>query len=138
MCGREKYTTGITPPIIWLIPLAVMIGAEGQMLEQCVLYGRILLLALPFFMLQFEFESFFVAAEKPQLGLAVTIVCGLTNMVLDALFIVVFSWGLVGAAAATVISQIIGRIANKYSKKNHIHIHQHPVSSYTVFTCIFQ
>ena len=51
-------------------PLAVMIGAEGQMLEQCVLYGRILLLALPFFMLQFEFESFFVAAEKPQLGLA--------------------------------------------------------------------
>ena len=75
-----------------------------------MLYGRILLLALPFFMLQFEFESFFVAAEKPQLGLAVTIVCGLTNMVLDALFIVVFSWGLVGAAAATVISQIIGGV----------------------------
>ena len=94
----------------FLRPLAVMIGAEGQMLEQCVLYGRILLLALPFFMLQFEFESFFVAAEKPQLGLAVTIVCGLTNMVLDALFIVVFSWGLVGAAAATVISQIIGGV----------------------------
>ncbi len=93
-----------------LRPLAVLIGAEGEMLEQCVLYGQILLLALPFYMLQFEFQSFFVAAEKPQWGLAVTVACGLTNMVLDALFIVVFSWGLVGAAAATVMSQMIGGV----------------------------
>lgn len=91
-------------------PLAMLIGAKGEMLEQCVLYGRILLLALPFFMLQFEFQSFFIAAEKPQLGLVVTVVCGLTNMVLDALFIAVFSWGLVGAAAATVISQMVGGV----------------------------
>lgn len=94
----------------FLRPLAVMIGAEGEMLEQCVLYGQILLLALPFYMLQFEFQSFFVAAEKPQWGLAVTVACGLTNMVLDALFIAVFSWGLVGAAAATVMSQMIGGV----------------------------
>ena len=85
----------------FLRPLAVMIGAEGEMLEQCVLYGQILLLALPFYMLQFEFQSFFVA---------VTVACGLTNMVLDALFIAVFSWGLVGAAAATVMSQMIGGV----------------------------
>lgn len=89
-------------------PLAAWMGAEGALLYDCVLYARILLPALPFFMLQFEFQSFFVAAERPQLGLLVTVVCGLTNMVLDALFMAVFSWGLVGAAAATTISQVLG------------------------------
>lgn len=78
------------------------------MLNNCVTYAKVLLLALPFYMLQFEFQSFFITAEKPQLGLAVTVICGLTNMVLDALFMAVFSWGLVGAAAATAISQVLG------------------------------
>lgn len=91
-------------------PLAAFMGAEGEMLDNCVLYARILLLALPFYMLQFEFQSFFIAAEKPQLGLAATVACGLMNMLLDALFMAVFSWGLVGAAAATAISQIFGGV----------------------------
>ncbi len=89
-------------------PLAAFMGAEGDMLNNCVTYARIILPSLPFFMLQFEFQSFFITAEKPQLGLLVTVVCGLTNMVLDALFMAVFSWGLVGAAAATAISQVLG------------------------------
>lgn len=93
---------------IFIRPLAALMGAEGDMLNDCVTYARILLLSLPFFMLQFEFQSFFITAEKPQLGLIVTVVCGLTNMVLDVLFMAVFSWGLVGAAAATAVSQIIG------------------------------
>lgn len=93
---------------IFIRPLAILMGAEGEMLDNCVLYGRILLLSLPFFMLQFEFQSFFITAEKPQMGLVVTVVCGLTNMVLDALFMAFFSWGLVGAAAATAISQMLG------------------------------
>ena len=93
---------------IFIRPLASLMGAEGDMLNNCVTYARILLLSLPFFMLQFEFQSFFITAEKPQLGLMVTVVCGLTNMVLDALFMAVFSWGLVGAAAATAISQVLG------------------------------
>lgn len=89
-------------------PLASLMGAEGEMLNNCVTYARILLLSLPFFMLQYEFQSFFITAERPQLGLLVTVVCGLANMVLDALFMAVFSWGLVGAAAATAISQVLG------------------------------
>lgn len=93
---------------IFIRPIASLMGAEGEMLNNCVTYARILLVSLPFFMLQFEFQSFFIAAEKPQLGLVVTVVCGLTNMVLDALFMAVFSWGLVGAAAATAISQVLG------------------------------
>lgn len=80
------------------------------MLDNCVLYGRIILLVMPAFMLQYEFQSFFVTAEKPQLGLAVTIASGVTNMVLDALLVAVFQFGLTGAAAATAISQVVGGI----------------------------
>lgn len=93
---------------IFIRPLAALMGAEGEMLDNCVLYGRILLLSLPFYMLQFEFQSFFITAERPQMGLVVTVICGLANMVLDGLFMAVFSWGLVGAAAATAVSQMLG------------------------------
>lgn len=93
---------------IFIRPIAELLGAEGEMLKNCVTYGRVILLALPFYMLQYEFQSFFATAEKPQLGLAVTVAAGLTNIVLDALFIAVFKWGLVGAAAATALSQTVG------------------------------
>ena len=94
--------------LIFLRPVAALLGAEGQLLEDCVVYGRIILIANPAFILQMEFQSFFITAEKPQLGLAVTVASGITNMVLDALFVAVFRWGLVGAAAATGISQAVG------------------------------
>ncbi len=96
--------------IIFVRPIAVLLGAEGQMLEDCVIYGRIIIAALPAFMLQFEFQSFFITAEKPKLGLYVTLASGITNMVLDALFMAVFEWGIVGAALATAISQIVGGV----------------------------
>lgn len=105
---------------IFLRPLAALMGAEGAMLDNCVTYGQILLITLPCFMLQFEFQSFFITAGKPQLGLAVTVICGLTNMVLDALFVAVFSWGLVGAATATAVSQVLGGVIPilYFSRKN--------------------
>ena len=87
-----------------LRPIARWMGAEGAMLEDCVLYGGILLLSLTAFMLQNLFQSFFVTAEEPKLGLWVMIAAGVTNMVLDALFIAVFQWGLAGAAAASALS----------------------------------
>lgn len=96
--------------ILFIRPLASMLGADGKMLENCVTYGRIILLVLPCYMLQFEFQSYFATAEKPQIGLAVTIASGVTNMVLDALFVAVFQWGIVGAAAATALSQVVGGI----------------------------
>lgn len=94
--------------IVFIRPIAAMLGAEGAMLDDCVLYGRIILVALPAFMLQQEFQSFFVTAEKPQLGLISSVAAGVTNMVLDALFIAVFQWGIAGAAIATAASQLIG------------------------------
>ena len=97
--------------ILFIRPIASLLGAEGVMLEQCVAYGRIILIALPAYMLQYEFQSFFVTAEKPQLGLTFTVASGITNMVLDALFMVGFQWGLEGAAAATALSQAVGGLA---------------------------
>ena len=93
---------------IFLENISALLGAEGEMLKQSVMYGRTLLISLPFLMLQFEFQSFFVTAEKPQLGLVMTVIAGVTNMVLDALFIAVFRWGIMGAAIATATSQFAG------------------------------
>ncbi len=93
-----------------LRPLMAAMGAQGQMLDDSVLYGRILLVALPFFMLQNMFQGFLVTAEKPKLGLCVIGVAGVANMVLDALFMAVFKWGIVGAAVATAISQVLGGV----------------------------
>ena len=91
-------------------PIAQLLGAQGELLEKCVLYGRVCLPALPMFMLQLEYQSFMIAAEKPNLGLAITVISGVTNMVLDALFIAGFGWGIVGAALATGASQVVGGI----------------------------
>lgn len=93
---------------VFIRPLALLLGAEGEMAEECVLYGRIILLALTAFMLQNVFQSFLVTAEKPKLGLYVTIAAGVTNMVLDFVFVAVLSWGVAGAAAATAMSQLVG------------------------------
>lgn len=90
--------------------VASALGAAGEMLEISVLYGRILAAGLPMFMLQMGFQSLFVTAEKPKLGLMVTIISGVTNMVLDALFVAVFRWGIVGAASATIMSQFVGGV----------------------------
>jgi len=94
--------------VFLLRPLLELFGAQGLMLEQAVLYGKILLVSMPFWNLQFLFQIFFVTAEKPRLGLYVTLLAGITNMVLDALFIAVFHWGITGAAVATALSQIVG------------------------------
>lgn len=89
-------------------PVSIFLGASGELLENCVLYGRILFVSLTPFMLQNVFQSFFVTAEKPKLGLYVAIAAGLTNILLDFLFIAVFRWGLAGAALATAASEYMG------------------------------
>lgn len=104
-----------------LLPrIAVLLGAEGQLLTDCVQYGRILMIALPMQMVQVEFQSFFVTAEKPNLGLWTTVAAGCTNIVLDALLVAVFPFGLIGAALATALSQAVGGIIPLiyFSRKN--------------------
>lgn len=107
------FTLGLSlllalPLFLLMEPLARLLGAEGEMVRQCVVYGRICALGLPGFMLQMCFQSFFMVAERPQLGTKLSLVCALTNMVLDAVFIVGFGWGLAGAAAASMIACFVG------------------------------
>ena len=96
--------------IVFLRPIAQALGATEEMLEDCVVYGRIILCFNTAFMLQNLFQTFLTAAQKPQLGLLCTVAAGLTNIVLDALFVAVFRWGIVGAAVATGLSQTIGGV----------------------------
>lgn len=94
--------------LLGLERIAVWLGARGEMLDNCILYGRVILPSMPLFLLQSTFQSFFVTAEKPKLGLAFTVAAGGANIVLDALFVMVFRWGLAGAAAATTASVAVG------------------------------
>ena len=106
-CGIVLTVIGF----LFLRPIAAAFGATGEMLDNCVIYGRIILCAETAFMLQNVFQSFLVTAERPQFGLAVTVASGAANMVLDFVFIAIFQWGIVGAAAATAVSQLIGGFA---------------------------
>lgn len=124
--GDRERANGLFSMLIWLSlvasvvlgvigavfmrPIAIWMGAEGEMLDRCVVYGRILMIALPAFVLQNEFQSFLITAERPRLGLWITVAAGVTNIVLDALFVGAFCWGVEGAAAATVISQLVGGV----------------------------
>ena len=103
-CGIVLTAAGL----LCLRPLLSMLGAGGQMLEDCITYGKIILPAVTAYILQYEFQCLFATAEKPKLGLYITIAAGLTNALLDALFIIVFRWGLQGAA--TAIGQCVGGI----------------------------
>lgn len=100
--------------ILFMRPISVLLGAgsEGELLENCVIYGRIVIAALPFFVLQLLFQSFFVTAEKPKLGLSVTVSSGVTNMVLDAVLVLLLpqEYKLIGAAIATAASQTVGGV----------------------------
>ena len=106
ICGVVISTIGV----IYMEPISVFLGADAEMLPDCVLYGRIVLAFNTAFMLQNVFQSFLIAAERPKLGLWVTVVAGVTNMILDALFMAVFHWGVAGAAIATGISQCVGGV----------------------------
>lgn len=106
ICGIILAVFGI----LFIRPIASALGASGRLLEDSVLYGRIILLAIPVYILQYEFQCLFATAEKPTLGLYVTIAAGIANIVLDALFVAILHLGIPGAAAATALSQFVGGV----------------------------
>lgn len=95
---------------LFIRPISVLLGASGELLENCVVYGRILFVSMPAFILMNIFQNFFIAAEKPSLSLKVSLLAGLTNIVLDFVFIVVLKWGIAGAAWATAAGEFLGGI----------------------------
>ena len=111
MLMRLTFIAGAVISFLFILlmrPAAEALGAEGEMVRLAVIYGRILTAALPVYMLQMAFNPFFMVAGRPELGTITSIACGLTNIVLDALFVAVFGWGLTGAAIATAASFLVG------------------------------
>ena len=121
LCGLVLTAVGL----LFLRPFTRLMGAEGELLENSLLYGTINLIALPFYILQYEFQCLFATAEKPKLGLYVTVASGVANMVLDWLLVAVLPFGLAGAAAATAASQFIGGVFPLiyFARKNSSRLH---------------
>ena len=125
MLIRLTFVAGLVISAIFFAfmrPVAVKLGAEGAMIDYAVTYGRILTAALPIYMLQLALQPFCMTAGKPQLGTMTSIACGVTNIVLDALFVAGFGWGLTGAAIATAMSFVVGGaipVAFFNSKRNY-------------------
>lgn len=122
------FAIGVILAVVGLIALptvARLMKAEGVLYDNALLYARIILAALPFYVLQYEFQCLFACAGKPKLGLYVTVAAGVTNMVLDALFVAVFPWGIAGAAAATAVSQFVGGVVPLiyFARKNSSLLH---------------
>lgn len=128
MLVRFSVLVGIictTLILVFMKPLVILLGAEGEMIGYAVLYGRIVGLSLPFFILQMAFQSFYMTAEKPQLGTLMSIICGVANIGLDALLVAGFGMGLAGAAIATSVTISLSGIfplAWFASKKNTTHL----------------
>lgn len=111
---------------ILMKPLVILLGAEGEMVGYAMTYGRIIISILPAFMLQMMFQSFYMTAEKPQMGTTMSLLCGCINILLDALFVVVFDWGLTGAAIATAVSLLVGGVYpvvffSSWQNRTHLH-----------------
>ena len=126
----------LVPGFIFMPWIAAMLGAEGKLLEYSILYGRIFILALPAWILAYSFQLFFVTAEKPRLGLVVTVCAGLCNIALDMLFIIVFQWGLAEAAFS-----FVGTIYNvqllKYAGEDGVVIYGLLMYVSLIFSAIF-
>lgn len=107
---------------VYIEPISMLLGAKGELLNNCIVYARIILIALPFFILELLFQSFFVAAEKPHLGLLVIGMAGVTNIILDVALVILLpmKYKLAGAAVATALSQFVGGVIPLiyFSKKN--------------------
>lgn len=138
------FLIGISASVIGFIfsgSIASLLGAKEELYGNAVLYARILFLSMPVYILQFVFQSFFVAAEKPSLSLKINILAGIANAVLDWLFITIFHWGIAGAAVATAVGQCIGGIvpvlyfARKNSSRLKFTIHTKLYKKAFLITC---
>lgn len=106
--------------------IARWLGAEGELLRQSIIYARICISVAPVFMIQMAFNSFFMAAEKPQLGTALSIASGITNIIVDAVLIVWLKMGIAGAAIGTASGMAVGGLYPIFyfsSKRNSSSLH---------------
>lgn len=120
---------GVVLAVIFFLftrPIAIALGAQGSMVDECVLYARICMFSLPAFMINMAFQSFYMTAGKPQLGTVMSVISGVTNIVLDALLVALLHFGVAGAAVATAMAQLVGGlfpIIYFSSKRNNSTLH---------------
>lgn len=111
MLVRFTAQLGIVMGVLFAVfcpAIARWLGADAGMMHDCVVYGRICMIGMPGFVLQMAFQTFFMAAERPQLGTMMSLVSGVVNIAFDALFVWALRWGVAGAAAATALAQLVG------------------------------
>lgn len=110
---RFSLQIGIVMGVLFALftpTISIWLGADEAMMDECVVYGRLCMIGMPGFVLQMAFQSFYMAAERPQLGTVMSVVSGVVNIALDALFVWALGWGVVGAAVATSVAQLVGGI----------------------------
>ena len=95
---------------LFLPQIITLLGADKSIFQYCIDYARPLLLFIPFGLVQLIFQSVFVANGKPNIGLLVTILGGVANIILDYIFISKLQMGIAGAAIATGIGYAIPAI----------------------------
>lgn len=113
MMVRFSLQIGIVLGVLFALftpTISIWLGADEAMMDECVVYGRLCMIGMPGFVLQMAFQSFYMAAERPQLGTVMSVVSGVVNIALDALFVWALGWGVVGAAVATSVAQLVGGI----------------------------
>lgn len=113
MLVRFAWQLGIVMGLLFALftpTISVWLGADAEMMDECVIYGRLCMIGMPGFVLQMAFQSFYMAAERPQLGTVMSVVSGVVNIALDALFVWALKWGVTGAAIATSVAQLVGGI----------------------------
>ena len=108
MLGTSVFFT--VAGIAVLRPVAYLFGATEDMIDECMVYGTICLIFNTALQAQYTFQSYLIVAEKPKFALIVVVAAGVTNMVLDYLFMAVFHWGIAGAALATGMSQLVAGV----------------------------
>ena len=94
--------------------VARWLGADEPMMDECVAYIRLNMIGMPGFVLQCAFQSFYMAAERPQLGTLMSIVAGVVNVLLDAVLVWGLGLGVAGAALATAAGCLVGGLFPLY------------------------
>ena len=92
---------------IFMRHVARLVGVPGELMSYCVEYGQILAVCMPFQILNAAFHPLLIAANRPGLGLKVSILNAVVNILLDAVAVALLGWGLRGAAIATGLAWMV-------------------------------
>jgi len=112
--------------IVFLDPLLIMLGATAEVLPYAREYNLIILIATVPMMVGFGLNNFIRAEGNPKTSMHYMVWSAVVNVVFDFLFIVVFHWGVAGAALGTLVAQTFTAVLVLryfFTKRSHVHFH---------------